>query len=665
MPEDKAVGTVQHRFNDTVEQALASIVVDNEYDLVRNQNSGETSDLEVMVDMLECKRSAKDYEWMSDVFLPELPAVILSEASDWANQYFQTRDFVEVKLEGAEPGNKERCTAAKKLLNETLNRRGLYHFFKYVRSRAINALFGQVWAIAWWTQRTTPTVVGMRDVTVPLDVDIYGNPLEDTQNQIPATRVEQEPVYGEHIYADQFDYDVLDPRNVFTLNTYDYSPQSKPWVIIRAERTYEELKAEAKDYGYFNLNLVRAINPPSETETSRETYNKDNQKQKPPKSPLKPYDVITRFGPMWARVTQRGEDGYPIAIEPGLDERGEPLEDAELVEAVVTFVLSGSNKILICFKPQMNRDGRGNPFRPLIRGLCYIHPTKDSGLSDGKNMQELQKAVNDTFNMAADRTKLATMPTLKGRKYALEDNTTIYFEPEHVMELEDPEKDIVEFKIEDDVTGALSQIGMLRDAMYQVTARFPTTMGSLPEHASTTATAVAGAETRTSGRTNYKSLTFEYTFLLDFYWIILQMTAQYARPQTLQALMGEDWVNFDPDADYKYSPLSANIEQEQNKYRKLSIIDQMMGRVANIPNPNTPKVLNYLLKMAFELFGNEFPDFAQYMFDESPQAAQQQMMAQGGAQMMPEGNILPISNQNALPQGNLEQYTRSGMYGQA
>ena len=655
MADDKSIVNVPHEFDEKLEQVLASIVVDNEYNLVRQQSGPEVTDFELQVDMLECKRSSKDYDWMSDVFIPEMPAVILSEASDWANQYFQTRDFVEVKLEGTEPGNKEKCVAAKKLLNETLNRRGLYHFSKYIRSRSINALFGQVYAVCWWTQRTQPQVVGQQDVVVPLDVDIYGNEMIDTQNQIPATRVEQQPVWGEKILADYFDYEVIDPRNVFTLNTYDYSLQTKPWVILRAERTYEELVAEAGDYGYFNLDLVKNLKEPSETDTSRETYNKDDYKQKPPKSPTKPFDIITRFGQMWVVQAERG-------LAPGYDTSGNKLDEARLVECVTTFVISGSSRVLIGLREQPNRDGKGNPFRPIIRGWCYVHPTKDSGLSDGRNMQELQKALNDTFNMAADRTKLATLPTLKGRKYALEDNTTIRFEPEHVMELENPETDLIEFKISDDVGGALNQMAMLKDAMYEVTARFPTTMGALPTEASTTATAVAGAETRTSGRTNYKSLTFEYTFLLDFYWMILQLTAQHAKPQTLYQLMGEDWVNFDPDADYKYSPLSANIEVEQNKYRKLSLIDQMMGRVANIPNPNTPKVLNYLLKMAFELFGNEFPDYQEYMFDQSPQAAQQQMMAQGGQQMLPEANLAPTSNQSGLPQGNLEQYTREGTY---
>ncbi len=652
----------QHKFNESVENYVASIVVDEEYTITKNSMTKECTDFELLIDMLECKRSSKDYDWNSDGFIPELASIIHSEASDWAGTMFQTRDFVEVKLEGTEPGNKERCVAAKKLINETLNRRALYHYSKYIRARKINALFGQAYAVCWWNQRVVPKLMGYQNITVPLDVDIYGNPMEDPQFQIPATREEPQEQWGERILEDCFDYEVIDPRNVFAPNTYNYSLQTKPWVIIRAERSYEELVEEAERCGYFNLDIVKELSKPSETDTSKESFNKDDQKPSLPKTPRQPLDIITRFGKMWTSNIQHDESGFVTSCDPGFDESGNKLDDAELIECVVAFALSGSSNVLIGFRPQICRDGRGLPYRPIIRGWCYIHPTKDSGLSDGRNMQELQKIINDTFNMAADRTKLATLPTLKGRKYALEDNKTIFFEPEHVMELENPETDIVEFKIADDVSGAMNQIAMLRDAMYQVTARFPTTMGALPSEASTTATAVAGSEVRTNSRTNYKSLTFEYTFLLDFYWMILQHTAQFAKPETLYALMGDDWVNFDPDQDYKYSPLSSNIEMEYNKYRKLQVIDQMLGRVVNVPNPNTPKVMNYLLKLAFELLGSEFPDYKDYMLDDSPQAAQAQMMAgKGGNGMLPAMNAAPASNQAGLPQGNLEQFARGAM----
>jgi len=119
----------------------------------------------------------------------------------------------------------------------------------------------------------------------------------------------------------------------------------------------------------------------------------------------------------------------------------------------------------------------------------------------------------------------------------------------------------------------------------------------------------------------------------------------------------------DPDQDYNYSPLSANIESEHNRFKKLQLIDQMVGRVVNIPNPNTPKLLNYLLKMAFELFGNEFPEFQKYLLDESPQAAAMQMAGGKASPQMPEVNPMPETNQTGVMQNMMEQYARGAISG--
>ena len=652
---------VEHKFNEKVEGQLSQQLWD-EFTTSKNNYQVENDEFDKMIDMMECVRSDKDYDWMSDIFLPEFPSIMLAEGSEWANQYFQTRDFVEVKLEGDNPENKLKSRAIKKLLNETLNRKGLCHFAKYIRARTINALVGRVYAVCYWKQKTRKKIVGQETVPVPMDIDIYGRPMEDPESQVPVMREEIRDIEGEVVVYDHFDYDVVDPRNVFTDNSYVYSLQDKRFIIIRAERYHEQLVEEAEQNGYFNLDLVKEMmkGDKPETDTSRETYNKDDVYQRPSKSPIKLFDILTRMGKMFASVTDRDEYGYPVSVEPGYDDLGNLKEDAELIEGIMTLAVSGTQKILIRFQPQPNRNHIGEPYRPIIRGWCYIHPTKDSGLSDGKNMKENQKAINDTMNMSADRTKLATLPTLQGRKYALEDNTTLFFAPQHIMEVEEPGKDLVEFKISDDVSGALQQIQMLKDGMHQVTARFPTTMGALPSAASTTATAVAGSEVRTSSRSNYKSLTFEHTFLNEFYWQIIQMANQYARMETMQKMMGDDLMNFDPDQDYNYSPLSSNIEMEYNKYRKLNVIDQMLGRVVNFPNPKTPMLLNYLLKQAFELFGNEFPEYKDILLDESPQAQQMAMM-QGQGDQMADQNMMPTSNQSGLMQSGQEQMARGAI----
>jgi hypothetical protein len=646
MPKD-------HKYEDTVENRLASIVLD-EFNTFSSGRMIENADFEATLDMMECKRTDKDYEWMSDVFLPELPSIILTDASGWANQYFQSRDFVSAKLSSTTKGAKEKADAASTVINQTLNRRGLYHYQKYIRARTINALAGQVYVLCEWQKSTKMVPDGVVRRMKPLDIDIEGNPMMNPDMQTPAYHTVEEPREKKIIEADWFNYEVIDPRNVATDNHYSYSMQQKNWVTVRYTDTYENLLSKTDELELFNLDLLKDINPPEESETAKKTFNNLEPRNTSSLTPTKDIDLYLRIGKMWAIISEVDSDGEPLNIKPGISDTGDPLPAAELIETFMTIASVNGRNILIRFQPNPYRDGTGKAYKPIVRGWCYIHPTKDIGLSDGKYGRELQIALNDTMNMSIDRVKLATMPTFIGRRNSIDDASEFFIEPEHVIQVENINEDLKELKVSDNIQGALAQIGMLKNFSEQVMSVYPTTMGQLPEMSSTTATAVAGADTRTNARSNYKSLTFEYTFFADFYWMILQMTYQFMEPETAIKMLGDSAKNFDPNEDYTYSPVSSNIETEFNKYKKLQIIDQFVGRVANVQNPNTPKLLNYLLKMAFELFDKDFPDYKEYMLDENAPAA-----PAGNAPANDKG--MPMSNQNNQAMSMQEQYTRGGM----
>jgi len=201
---------------------------------------------------------------------------------------------------------------------------------------------------------------------------------------------------------------------------------------------------------------------------------------------------------------------------------------------------------------------------------------------------------------------------------------------------------------------------LLKGSGEQLLSIYPTTMGDLPEQASTTATAVAGAETRSNIRANYKSLTFEFTFLLEFYSIILQMFYQFAELATAEKILGEDAEYFDPDADYTYSPVSSSIEQEYSKKAKIQLIDQIIGRLVAYPNPKTSVIINKLMSKVFEYLGDEFPQYSKFLLDETVSPTE------GGAEgavggNMPAQPISPASNQNGLVQSPMEIRQRAAM----
>ncbi len=644
----------KHKFNKDIEDAVSRQIVDFEYTPSKSGKQIENSDFEAMLDMLECNRTEKDYSWMSDIFLPEFSSIILTDASGWANQYFQSRDFIDAKLDGFGPDDKRKCSAAKKCINQTLNRQGLFYFHKYMRGRLINAMAGQVYMVGWWEQETRQKITGYHEEKEELDVDVYGAPMQDREVQEPAYRVNKVPEYGEEILKDWFNYDVVEPRNVFTDNRYAYSIQEKAWVIIRLESSYEELKANEEKNGYFNLEFVKELTKSQKkTDTQQETYDKGNPDKEGDRPVVTKFDRLLRFGKMWCKVNKDG------SMEPGYDANGDQLESAKLVDTIIEEIVSGSSRILIRFQPNPFRDSRGNSYLPIVRGWCYIHPTKDVGLSDGKYLRELQVAINDHFNMASDRAKLSTIFAMKGKKYSLTDNTTIFIEPGHIMELEDT-NDIEEFKVDGNTKSAQEMIGMLQSQGQKAVAVYPTTMGELPSQASTTATAIAGAEQRTTIRGNYKSLTFEFTFLLELYRMILNMTHQFAKEETALKMMGDDAEFFDPDADYTYSPVSTAIETEYNKYKKIQLYDQTIGRLAGLAKglPKVIPVIAHMIQRQLELQGDEFQDIAKMIEDLA--GSQYQEPTQPGDEAQTPANLpeQPTSNQNNTPMSTMEESMR-------
>jgi hypothetical protein len=127
---------------------------------------------------------------------------------------------------------------------------------------------------------------------------------------------------------------------------------------------------------------------------------------------------------------------------------------------------------------------------------------------------------------------------------------------------------------------------------------------------------------------------------------------------TAELMLGEYINDFDPRPDYTYSPVTQSIEVEQNKYRKLQLIDQFLGRIVKFPNPSTTKVINYLLSKAFELFGDEFPEYKNMLMDES--VSPQDGRGQGnGVEVEP--SLMPTSNQQGTSMSEGEIQTRNAI----
>ena len=603
----------KHQFDERVEAHLCKVVHESEYPVGRQNQAADIEDFQTIIDLFDNLISDPEYSWMSSISLPEFASEMLTQSAMDVSQYFQTRDFVETYVQDESQEALDSAAASEELINRTLNRRELYHYHKFVRAKNMNHLKGSVILQCWWEQEVQQE---------PADYD----------------EMAQEFVYEEKVIKDQFNYDVVDPRNCFMSPEYCYSLQQKRWIIIREEKTLDELRSDAPRWGYFNLDILK--DPPKETEAKRDTQDPSNPTRNAENKVPGPFDIYRRYGKFWYL------DG-----EPGIDADGNVKDNAELRECVVTVAVSDNAKVLIGFNEQTYRDANGNPYRPLIRGLCYIHPTRDEGVGDGRYSKDLQRAINDTFNLNNDRTRLATIPTFKVRKFLLQDTDSLYFEPGHPMEVENRE-DIEEFKISDNIEGGLAQLSLLTNKMQQVNSIYPTTMGNLPDKTSVTATAVMGAGHQSSQRSNYKAMTFEYTALVELYWMIQQMTYQLAKPDTGFKLMGNKVYNFNPSLDYFYKPLSQSIETDEAKAMKIQRWQSILQLVVNLQHPDAPKLFNYIMMQIMELMGDEYMNFAVAMLN--PQEPLQATETAGAA----GGGVSGASNQYGMPMGLLQGGTR-------
>ena len=254
--------------------------------------------------------------------------------------------------------------------------------------------------------------------------------------------------------------------------------------------------------------------------------------------------------------------------------------------------------------------------------------------------------------MNNDRTSLASIPVLKMKKYGNEDNATIRIEPEHVIELEDV-NDLAELQIKDNMAGANIQMAFVKSMSEQAFAHSPSTMGMLPQDSSVTATAIAGADSRANTRDNYKALTFEHTFENPFYWMISQLTWQYAEEETLEKLVGDKLLTFNPDGDYYWKPVSQAIETEYSKSNKIKQLTAMMGILAPTENPKTPAMINFMAAKIFNLLGEENDTFAKFLLDPNATVP--------GAEQQPEAEDAAVSNQAGVPVSGMETGAREAV----
>lgn len=658
------------------QQIVTGIVVKKEYLVDESNMSNENKDLDAVLDMLICDRAEKDYEWQSDIFIPDFPSIHWTQIGELVNQYFSRYDKVDAPPTTNDPLDVLKARAAKDFINYHLNARYMNYLQKFIRQTSLNRLGG--WVVLKLRYESDVQVVqqqtGTQAVYAGTGADIYGNPAEESQFP-EQMELQDEPTYQDvkQINVDRPNFDVWPNSDVFMDNKYVYSLQDKDHVTFRDEVKISKLIEEQEASQYFNLEQLEQE---TETDTEQANYNKKTEAGDKYERIIQKYDPDIQRLERWGKwpilfdeqgpVIEQAENGALRAIS-GIDDDGNMVQEAQLVETIITVANIKKKKVLIRFQPNLPQLG-GYGFRPMVRFLCYVHPTKDRGIGDGRYARELQIGINDTFNMNNDRTRMATFPTIKKRMYSLTENDTLQFGPEHVMEVENMDDvDIIE--IQDNIQGGLIQQDMLWSKMQQVLATYTTDMGAMSSRKEPVTTTLL-AEQKSNIRNSLVNLTIEHTGLGEFYDMMIKMSGMFMQPETLQNILTDLTPFFDPTSEYNFVPVSTAILTEHAKESKIAMWDQILGRIVNVPNPRTFALINLIMKEIMELAGKEYAQYADFLLDENAvhpellKIAVQQQAARakngGSSGGTPKKKVAAPKAQNQFgnPQSFLEQQGR-------
>jgi hypothetical protein len=470
--------------------------------------------------------------------------------------------------------------------------------------------------------------------------------------------MEEKDLLVDVVLKDHFNFDVVDPRDVFTDTSYTYSLQEKKWVILRFNATVDELETSADTMEYFNLDkLENTVTPPKAgAKGDKTTHHGLDNKTEAPTTPLKSWTILQRLGKHWVIVKERDERGNVTDVKCGVDTNGKKKKGAELHEMVITFAVNDYNRVLIGYNPSRCVDAKGNPYRPITRALCYVHPSKDDGMGDGKCLKELQVGINDTLNMENDRTKLHTIPIMQGNQHDITDNESLEWKPGAFWQTESGNV-LTEVQIGGDVNGALQQILMYKNAMQQASGISAETQSKLAAP-TTTATATANQMQRSDTRSNYRTLTMENTGLSDLYWFITQMAAQYMKPATANEVLGNDIQFFNPYLDYTYKPLSASLNDDASRQAKVQNWISILGYISN--DPERREAVDYILGEIASLMGKEYEGFGNKFFADVTAPPPMESMG-GGGQQPQGGGGTPPTNQSGVEQTMQEAQLEEGM----
>ena len=653
------------------QDAIVKVMTDEMMVSQKNLNK-KIEEFEEYYDMIHCVRNYKPNEWESDIYLPEFVSRLLLQVGAFVEQYFSSRDLVEPWAQSSDPQDIFEGEATKLLLNTILNDSDAHYYQKLVRLLMFTFTHGYGIVKGGYVQTVEETIEDF-DIHTDMEYDGNGNPMatdgaafEDPYTQTPSEVEREEPIITRVIKEDRPTFDIFPTTAVKMSPEYAYCLNDKEYVSFEVKKNLDELKAEAKDQGYFNLHLLDKSTLDTE-QYDEKTQNPRGDKHENPDKIVKDFVLEERWGKFPLVVNMRDEKGRPIDWSVGIDASGVKKKGATSEETIITWVREGRGngiKKLIGFRASPHSK------RPMVRFLCYVDPLDDDGFGDGELAIDLQTATNDFYNLSNYRERLSVTPAWKAKKFkGIPNNVRI--DPERAIMIDGELDDLELIKVESNLSGTSVHMGLLTGGMDYAMATNPAQMGqSLDRRETATIGAIMNQGANT--RANLKLSNLENIGFIQFYDMILNLVNDFMAPETLMNILGPELLQYyNPNRKDKFKPVSQGLETDSSKQAKLSGWMQLLQVVQGSQNPKAPMLLNFIIKEVAKLMGKEYEQINQFLLDEDPMNNMMYQMAlaqggqpqQGGGQQpqdLPKEGGGP-QNEQGLPQSPEEMMVRQAM----
>ena len=340
-------------------------------------------------------------------------------------------------------------------------------------------------------------------------------------------------------------------------------------------RSVEDLQS-LKDAGiYTNLDDVEPQTLQSTTENDDHArLRQEDEQESPPETGFDECEIFERQGLFPVKAKKSGKFEYVY------DKDGEQMQ-------MIAVMANKKNPVLIRFEP----NGYGEI--AYVSGQLFIDPERWQSQGMVEPAKDIYTALDDNVNAMFDEIWKNLMPPVMMDKFAVQDWDSIKWAPNQVWLFRgNPGEGVMIPRGTEITRDAYSKHQMLDSEGQLITSITPTSQG------------MDASNTATQGALNAQFSTAKLDFIIEMMensWLVpsVKMTVRFAQKfahaLTFLSILGEPFKFDQYLEEYKFMPAASSVKSEEQTEIEIREDIQLLQMISSIPNPNTPKILNYLL----------------------------------------------------------------------